>query len=323
MGHFHASGKRYAEGTDFAAFGNAEGDWDPNGSEDLTAPALLPDAGGNRSFLFWDTGRRVTNKRRVIWTFHHGDQWTTWNATAWYGPSGNGPPPAPEVSAHAFWVGHGLMDPTPIDGPGSTFHDGPGAGQVAWPYNGDNHVVRTEWGSATIRALDNLQRSPTDPLLDFSTLSQLVAGGDDTGYCEENDDDITTSSGVTGLAGIGSQTATFPQGSAATLLAGYVTPAPITLRPPDNDRTDWSKYFDRGDPAAFRQIAERLAEIVNRVQATTRQAPDMFENLSAAAGKMSPAQLKRALAEARAALKRGEATVKSMEALAARQEKDK
>jgi hypothetical protein len=38
---------------------------------------------------------------------------------------------------------------------------------------------------------------------------------------------------------------------------------------------------------------------------------------------MSPAQLKRALAEARAALKRGEATVKSMEALAARQEKDK
>jgi hypothetical protein len=320
MGHFHASGKRYAEGTDFPAFGNNEGDWNPNGSEDLTAPALLPDTGGNRPFLFWDTGRRVTTKRRVIWTFHHGDQWTTWNATAWYGPPVGGNGVNPQVSVNAFWVGQGLMDPTPIDGPNSTFHNGPGAGQVAWPFNGDNHIVRTEWGSATIRALDHLQRTPTDPLLDFSTLSQLVSGGDDSGFCEENDDDVTTSSGVTGIAGLGSQSVTFAQNSGAILLAGYVTPAPVTFRPPGEREYEWwKKYFDRGDPAAFRQLGEALVDIASRVDEASRQVPDVFANLAAQADKMSSVQLTLALAEARSVLNRGEATVKALEARAAEQ----
>jgi hypothetical protein len=323
MGHFHASGKRYAEGTNFPAFGNTEGDWNPNGSEDLTAPALLPDTDGNRPFLFWDTGRRVTTKRRVVWTFHHGDQWSSWNATAWYGPSSTGPG-SDTISVHGYWVGQGLIDPTPINPAGSTFHNGPNAADVAYPVNGDNHVASTQWGSATIGALDHLQRNPTDPLLDFSSLAQLVAGGDDSGFCEENDDDVTTSSGVTGLASLGGQSATFAQHNGATLLASYVTPAPISVRPPgDGDAAWWTKYFDRGDPAAFRQIAEALVAVANRVQNTSQAAPDTFESLAAAAPQMTKAQLTKALAEARSVLNRGQAAVKSMEALAAKQLKNK
>lgn len=316
MGHFHASGKRYAEGTTFPAFGNTEGDWNPNGSEDLTAPALLPDTDGNRPFLFWDTGRRITTKRRVVWTFHHGDQWSTWNATAWYGPPAGDGPRVPEVSASAYWVGQGLVDATPIDGPGSSFVNGPG-GELAWPYQGDDHLMRTEWGAVTLRARDHVQRNATDPLLDFANLVQLVAGGDDTGFCAENDDDVTAGSGITGLASLGGQTASFAQNTSAVLLAGYVTPAPISFQPPDIDKGDWHKYFDRGDPAAFRNIAEALAELAKRVQVESQaEAVDPIAGLAAAARHMDRAQLRVAIAEARSMLNRGEATLKAVEALA-------
>lgn len=41
----------------------------------------------------WDTGRRITNKRKVRWTFNHPENWTDWRAIAWYGPGGNGSRP--------------------------------------------------------------------------------------------------------------------------------------------------------------------------------------------------------------------------------------
>jgi hypothetical protein len=323
MGHFHASGKRFAEGTDLAAFGTVQGDWDPTGGEDITAPALLPDTDGNRPFLFWDTGRRVTTKRRVVWTFHHGDEWSTWNATAWYGPPGSGPH-VPEVSATAYWVGTGLITPTPIQAPpASSFVNGPNAGQTAWPYEGNDHVVRTEWGPATLHMLDHVQRGATDPQLNFSSVLELVPGGDDSGYCAENDDDVTSSSGITGLASLGTQSVTFAHNAGATLLVGYVTPAPVSFRPPSGGGYGVGSvpWFDRGDPAAFRQIVEQaVRELQDRVRSAVVDVPDTFEQLLRTARELGPNQLQSAILETKALLGRGEAALKSLEAMAKRTE---
>src|SRR5207248_9282720 len=110
MAHFTPAGKRYREGTDFASFGALDvGVTSPATTVDQTAPASLPDGAATRSFLFWDTGRRVTNKRHVRWTFNHPDQWSTWNAIAWYGVSeGNGP--GHIVSLDASGAGPGTPD---------------------------------------------------------------------------------------------------------------------------------------------------------------------------------------------------------------------
>jgi hypothetical protein len=57
----------------------------------------------NYQFLFWNTGRHVTNKRHVHWDFSVGG-WGIWTATKWYGtPGGNGGPP--RVRVDAFSIG--------------------------------------------------------------------------------------------------------------------------------------------------------------------------------------------------------------------------
>jgi hypothetical protein len=94
----------------------------------------------------------------------------------------------------------------------------------------------------------------------------------------------------------------------------------VTFRPPGEREYEWwKKYFDRGDPAAFRQLGEALVDIASRVDEASRQVPDVFANLAAQADKMSSVQLTLALAEARSVLNRGEATVKALEARAAEQ----
>ena len=57
-----------------------------------TAPPLAPGTGAPNGyrFLFWNTGRRVTNKAQVTWTFNNLSSWTTWTATRWYGIAGTG-----------------------------------------------------------------------------------------------------------------------------------------------------------------------------------------------------------------------------------------
>ena len=46
-------------------------------------------------FLFWNTGRRLTKKRRVLWNFSR-PGWSIWTATKWYGiPPGSVVPPPP------------------------------------------------------------------------------------------------------------------------------------------------------------------------------------------------------------------------------------
>lgn len=324
MAHFTTAGKRYREGTDFSAFPASDVGVTSGGATfDHTAPAALPDGAYNRQFLFWDTGRRLTGKRRVRWTFNHPENWTTWNAVAWYGVPSTGPNGGePVVSLDAYWVSNGTMDPTPIDGPGSSFVNGPGAGDVAWPWQGNDHQVRTQWGPATIRAKDHLQRTPADPQLDFSSLSQFTFGGDDSGFFQETDDDITSSGGITGIANTTAQQLTFAQGSGGLVLAGYVQPVLPRIDLSDALRdiireAIFHRFKDRGDPSPEDIIRLKLIEESINVVRGERPTGDAFEGLVAAARTMSAAELKRTITATRATVSRGEAALKSLESLAA------
>src|ERR1700757_2991653 len=58
----------------------------------------------NYQFLFWDTGRHVTNLRHVRWNFSVGG-WGMWTATRWYGTPPTGPGGPPEVTVTPFTIG--------------------------------------------------------------------------------------------------------------------------------------------------------------------------------------------------------------------------
>ena len=324
MGHFTTKGKLYSEGTDLSAFGSLDVTVTATGTTvQQEAPPSLLDANGTlRSFLYWDTGRRITGKRKVRWTFNHPTNWSEWPAAAYYGipPTGSGGTPHVTVDAH--WVGTGSLNPTPIDGPGSTFVNAPGGTPVAWPGNGNDHLVLTQWGAATIHAKAHLQQGPGDPLLDFSSWQQLIYGGDATGYFEENDDDITSGSGVTGIANSTSPFFTVPHNQSSFLMAGYVVP--VKARPDifkelfELIRTqDLTKFIDKGDPSPEDIIRLKLiSESLDVVRGGTVTDFDAFEGVLGAAQKMSQAELKRTIAGIKSTLLRGQSTLKTLEALA-------
>ena len=323
--HFTTAGKRYREGTSFPGFGaldvNVSG---PSTTVDQTAPAFLPDGTTQRGFLFWDTGRRVTNLRHVRWTFSHLSDWSTWNATAWYGVAG-GTNGEPVVSLDAYWVGNSTLDPTPVDGPGSTFVNGVGAANVAWPGHGNDHEVRTKFGPATVRALNHLRRSVSDPQLDFSSLQTLIFGGDDSTVFNENDDGLGSSGGVvTGIAATTAQQLTFAQGTGAVVLAGYVQPvAPKVdfgkaLIELINEAELSHLILTNVDPSPDDLV--RLKLIVESLDLVRGEAvtADVFDGLVGAARGMSATELRRTIAGTRATLRRGEAALKSMESIASK-----
>jgi hypothetical protein len=323
--HFTTAGKRYREGTAFAGFGALDVDVSgPSTTVDQTAPAFLPDGETQRGFLFWDTGRRITNLRHVRWTFSHLSDWSTWNAIAWYGVGGNGPG-QPIVSLDAYWVGQGTLDPTPIDGPGSSFVNGPGAGDTAWPWSGNDHQVRTQWGPATIRALDHLRRSVSDPQLDFSSLQTLIFGGDDSSVFNENDDGLGSSGGVvTGIAATTAQTLSFAQGAGASVMAGYVQPVASKVTFPGSlielidEAVLNNLVFTNVDPSPDDLV--RLKLIVDSIDLVRgeRVSADVFSGLVDAARGMSKAELTRTIAGTKATLARGEAALKSLQAIQAK-----
>ena len=129
-----------------------------------TAPPLAPGTGAPNGyrFLFWNTGRRVTNKHQVTWTFNNLPSWTTWTATRWYGSAGGGITGggSKRIAASAFTMEDDASMPgSPIDAANSSFTDGP-AGQQAYPFGNppDDHVASTQWGLASVAALDPFRR---------------------------------------------------------------------------------------------------------------------------------------------------------------------
>src|SRR5437763_12759349 len=77
----------------------------------------------NYQFLFWNTGRHVTNKRHVRWNFSVGG-WGVWTATRWYGTPGGGGPGSQRVRVDPFTLGGDSLitsGGTAIDSSASTF----------------------------------------------------------------------------------------------------------------------------------------------------------------------------------------------------------
>jgi hypothetical protein len=148
--------------------------------------ALSGDGTQNYQFLFWNTGRHTTSKRMVHWTINNAG-WGTWTATKWYGIP---PPPGPggpsRVRADAFSMrDNAPMAATPID-PSSTYAAG------AWPSGGDDHVISTTAGAATVVAKDPFPGPLAGTTYDFAGWLQLMWGGDPTGVFEENDSGTTS-----------------------------------------------------------------------------------------------------------------------------------
>jgi hypothetical protein len=247
----------------------------PPGSASFDRHAALyvtsPDGTQNYEFLFWNTGRHVTNKRHVHWDFTAGG-WTTWTATRWYGlPSnGNG---GHEVRVDPFSIAdNGPMSGTAIDASASNFPAG------AYPDMGDDHLIDTEDGAVDVAAKGLLSSEQ------FAGWDQLIWGGDDSGTFYEND--TGAAQGTPNFYPVGSGTFHVATDGSASLLALYgnsVTPKYIkeSLKSEvdvmksfvsdfpklkDNEGDPWQRYA--GDPAwaqVIRLIVERSDQLQQQV----------------------------------------------------------
>jgi hypothetical protein len=249
----------------------------PPGSASFDRHAALfvtsPDGTENFEFLFWNTGRNVTNKRHVHWDFTAGG-WNTWTATRWYGvPPVNGPGP-PEVSVTPFSIASNgpITSGTAIDASASTFPPG------AYPDMGDDHLIDTEDGAVDVAAKATLAS------LQFAGWDQLIWGGDDSGTFYETD--TGASQGSSGFYPVGSGTFHVAQDGSAILLALYgnsivtkyikenlkseidVMKSFVSDFPKlkDNEGDPWQRYT--GDPQwsqVIRLIVERSDQLQQQV----------------------------------------------------------
>lgn len=333
MAHFTTAGKHYADGVVVPEFSPLDlMITTSGGSSSATvmqpAPRHIMHDGQTYDFLFWDTGRRLTNIPTVRWTFTNASNWATWNAAAWYGVPGGGPGhPAEEFDA--LWVGNGPLTPTPIDTTGSTFVDGPGAGDVAYPGDGNDHEVRTEWGSDTVEALATLRRSADDPVLSFSGIERIVWGGaPGDSIFDENDADVPSgTSTVYGIANTTSRTLTLNAGDSGLAMVGYVVPVPSRPNLSFVEQLvdiirDIHLIDPVGDPSPEDRVRLKLvAEALDLVAGERVTGIDAFAGLVDAAQKMDRVQLAQTITSTKATLARGEAALRSLEALTRQVEK--
>ena len=283
-----------------------------------------PDGTQNYRFLFWNTGRHITNKRRVRWNFSVLG-WGTWTATRWYGtpPTGNGG--KSRVRADAFSLGsNATMIGTPIDA-SSTFAAG------AWPSGGDNHVIDTSGGAANVVARDPFP-GPASSTYDFAGWLALQFGGDPSGEYVESDSGTSGSFGGTGFyEHVLGTSYPVAMGQSADLIATYGTRHTGGGFDPGRIR-DWIYQILTGDPS--RNIPTRgdpspedfirlkiLTELLASVQPQTAgpietRAPAGvdFQQLIAAAPNMSKEDLKRALQSINTSLDLGKTALSALEA---------
>ncbi len=277
---------------------------------DRLAPHYVTSSDGTQTyqFLFWNTGRHITNKRKVKWIFNVLG-WGVWTATRWYGiPGGGGGPP--RVRADAFSIGgDATLSGTPIDGSASTYASG------AWPFNGDDHVIGTADGPATVVAQDPFSG------YEFAGWLRLFYGGDPTGEFVETD---AGTGGVIGGPGFFDHVtgANFyaAKGTSADLLAAYgynegggpkiPFPWPEILR----YRRPFPDIPRPGDPGPEDWIRLRILEQLLKETMPGQPSGTNFQQLIEAAPGMSQEQLQRSIQSLKTTLDLGKSALGSLEA---------
>ncbi len=263
------------------------------------------DGTSNYQFLFWNTGRHLTNKRHVTWNFSVGG-WGLWTSTKWYGTPGGGPGPA-RVRADGFTIGGNapLGTDTPIDGPASTFPAG------AWPFMSNDHVIGTADGAVDVVAKDPFHS------LQFAGWLRLMWGGDDSGVYVETDTGASPGSSTFFEHSSGPFHAN--QGSSHDLLATYGNSEGRFLGPFNWDDlfTDMGRGnkgpIQVGDPGPDDWI--RLAvldQLLRRTRPAEQGAVD-FEQIIRSAQSLNAEELKRAKASLLTSLDLGKSALKTIE----------
>ena len=273
--------------------------------------ATSPDGTQNYQFLFWNTGRHSTGKRRVRGNFSVLG-WGTWTATRWYGiPSGGGVSGPSRVRADAFTIGGDApLLGTPIS-PSSTYAPG------SWPLAGDDHVIGTSAGAASVVAKDPFP-GPASSTYEFAGWLALMWGGDSSGEYVESDAGTSGTFGGTGYFEhvIGGA---YPvlMGQSADLIATYGT------RNSGSSGPDLGKLRDliyqiltgdprlnipqRGDPSPGDLIRLKLlGQLMEEVRPAIAQGTD-FQTLIENAPNMGRDDLKRSLQSLNTTLELGKA----------------
>lgn len=295
----------------------------PPGEEDNTAAPFVASDDGSQvyQFLFWHTGRRLTNKRSVRWVFSTMN-WDTWTATKWYGiPSGgSGGPPRVHVEPFNLVTNALITSGTAIDGPASTYSPA-----SAYPFSGNDKEIGTAGGPATVAAKDPFASKS------FAGWMRLVWGGDSSGEFIENDSGVTASSVPDGGASGGGVfdhvpgvTYSAAQNTSHEVIATYGTSSGGGggFGPPPSWREIVEIVFphipklpDRGDPPPWDILRARLLEeLIRRTQPVRGGGPTDFQNIIDSASKMSAAELKTTLRSLQTTMDLGKTALSTIEA---------
>jgi hypothetical protein len=288
----------------------------PPGNEEKTAtPFIATSPTDTLQFLFWHTGRRLTGRRTVHWSFTT-MTWSVWEATKWYGVPSGGPGGQPRIHAEAFnlMTSELMGADTPISGT---------SGGV-WPFLGNNNEVGTAGGPATISPIDSLSG------LQFCGWQKLIYGGDpNPDPFFETDADVTAAN----VPGNGSgnvfvftpgTTLHASAGENAEALAAYGSSGPgggglgliDIIR--GLDRIPWQRrpWDIIADPSPIDRIRQQLlAELLRTTQPGQGvPAGGDFNRIIESVPNMSADELKRALQSVQTQVDLGQSAVSTIEA---------
>ncbi|HYC91005.1 MAG TPA: hypothetical protein VEO54_17430 [Thermoanaerobaculia bacterium] len=288
----------------------------PPAGHDETAPqylALGPNPTDLLQFLFWHTGRRVTNIRHVHWSFT-AMSWSVWDATKWYGFPGGGPG-NPRIHAEAFsLISNSVMSvDTPISGV---------TGGATWPFMGNNNDVGTASGPALVSAVEPLSGLS---LCGWQKLIYGGAPGSDT--FTETDADVT----ATTVPGDGSGNVfiftpeaklSAAQNESGEALAAYGSTGSSgggligILKDLVFERIPRRPIDIVSDPSPLDRIRQQLVlELIRRTQPGEQvMAGTDFNRIIEAVPNMSAEELKRTLQSVQTQVGLGQTAVSSIEA---------
>jgi hypothetical protein len=275
------------------------------------------DGSTNYQFLFWNTGRHTTNKRRVKWIFSVLG-WGTWTATRWYGipPTGGGGPPRVHAEPFSISADDPPTGPTVIDGAASTYAAG------AHPWNGNDREIGTSDGAATVVA-----KTPYNGQF-FTGWQRLIWGGDPVGEFVETDSGLSGPFGGDGYyTPVNVTTGAYgaAQGTSHDLIATYASSGsddPVVKIPKWFEDLIWPRkpweIDPVGDPGPLDRIRRLLLEsLLERTRPSVREADVSeagFGRILEAVPRMAADELKRALSSVRTSVKLGETVMEAIEA---------